>query len=223
MALRRDAVYPGRFKAASDIHPQGAFKNRTSDTSNDGSYLEEQWLNDWSGFFESLLDGQGITPNGDVDEVGASQYFDAFIARINSISAGIFAGQSVPVGVPMPWPTSSAPVGYLAVMGQPFSGAAFPVLASVYPSLILPDLRGEFIRGWDNGRGIDSGRTILSTQTDEFASHSHIVFGITHGGAEGGGRTPLSESDNNNVNTGIRGGTETRPRNIAFNYIVRAA
>lgn len=84
MALQRDAEYPGRFEAPTPEQPQGAFKNRTSSTSNDGSFIEKKWLNDWSGFFSSLLASQGVSPDGEVDEVGASQYFDAFIAEIAS-------------------------------------------------------------------------------------------------------------------------------------------
>lgn len=77
MALDRNAKYPGRYDAPTPEQPQGAFKNRTAAGSNDGSYLERDWLNDWSGFFSSVLAKVGFTPNGNVDEVGASQYFDA--------------------------------------------------------------------------------------------------------------------------------------------------
>ena len=77
MALKRNERYPSRFENPSAAHPQGAFKNRTSPTSQDGSYLEADWANDWSGFFESLLSAGGISANGSVDAVGASQYFNA--------------------------------------------------------------------------------------------------------------------------------------------------
>lgn len=79
MALQRDAKYSGRYDAATPAQPQGAFKNRTSPTSQDGSYMEKDWLNDWSGFMSSLLEANGITPNGLVDEVGASQYFQGML------------------------------------------------------------------------------------------------------------------------------------------------
>lgn len=77
MALQRDTKYPGRFTTATTAHPQGPFKNRTSSTSQDGSYLEKDWLNDWDGFFGSLLSNAGLTPDGNVDAVGASQYYTA--------------------------------------------------------------------------------------------------------------------------------------------------
>lgn len=79
MALQRDVKYSGRYEAATPEQPQGAFKNRTSPTSQDGSYMEKDWLNDWSGFMSSLLEANGITPNGLVDEVGASQYFQGML------------------------------------------------------------------------------------------------------------------------------------------------
>jgi len=80
MSLKRFEKYPGRFDGATSGHPQGAFKNRTSPTTFDGSYLERDWANDWDGFFGSLLTSAGITPNGNVDAVGASQYYDALLS-----------------------------------------------------------------------------------------------------------------------------------------------
>ncbi len=80
MALDRASAFPGRFDPVSPEHPQGAFKARTSPVSADGSYLHKDWANDWDGFFSSLLNGAGLSPNGSVDEVGASQYYDALIA-----------------------------------------------------------------------------------------------------------------------------------------------
>lgn len=93
MALKRDVRYPGRWTAASSGHPQGAFKNRTAPGSLDGSYIEQDWANDWDGFFSSLLNGAGISANGSVDAVGASQYFSAFQSLTTGrlISVRVFA------------------------------------------------------------------------------------------------------------------------------------
>lgn len=90
MALQRDTLYPGRFTTATTAHPQGLFKNRTTSTSQDGSYLEKDWLNDWDGFFGSLLSKAGLTPDGNVDAVGASQYFNALqtVTVGNYVTAG---------------------------------------------------------------------------------------------------------------------------------------
>lgn len=88
MALQRDTYYPGRYSTGDAAHPQGAFKNRTTPTSQDGSYLEQDWLNDWDGFFASLLDEAGTTPDDSIDEVGASQYYDSLINVIKSQTSG---------------------------------------------------------------------------------------------------------------------------------------
>ncbi len=77
MSLKLNEHYPGRFNNPSSDYPQGSFKNRTTPTAKDGSYLEEDWANDKEGFFQSLLSAAGVTANGLVDKVGASQYFDA--------------------------------------------------------------------------------------------------------------------------------------------------
>ena len=66
--------------------------------------------------------------------------------------------------MPVPWPTATPPAGWLKCDGRAFTNEQYPVLARVYPTLRLPDLRGEFIRGWDDGRKIDEGRKLLSWQ-----------------------------------------------------------
>ncbi|MFL1558565.1 hypothetical protein [Pseudomonas sp. O11] len=77
MALKLNERYPGRFNNPSAGYPQGSFKNRTTPTAKDGSYLEKDWANDKEGFFQSLLATAVIAANGSVDSVGSSQYFDA--------------------------------------------------------------------------------------------------------------------------------------------------
>lgn len=77
MSLKLNERYPGRFNNPTADYPQGSFKNRTTPTAKDGSYLEKDWANDKEGFFQSLLSEAGIVPNGNVDAVGASQFYDA--------------------------------------------------------------------------------------------------------------------------------------------------
>lgn len=78
------------------------------------------------------------------------------------------AGTGVPVGVPLPWPTDTAPDGYVIMAGQTFDKAAYPKLAAAYPSGVLPDMRGQTIKGKPA-----SGRNVLSTEADGVKSHSH--------------------------------------------------
>lgn len=148
----------------------------------------------------------------------------------------------IPVGFPLPWPQATPPSGWLKCNGAAFDKAKYPKLAIAYPSGSLPDLRGEFLRGWDDGRGVDSGRSLLSAQSD---SIQNIVgsFGRTQlfkdtvytgpfrqdGMILSLGLTPSTEGGYGAANwtfdasRAVRTATETRARNIAFNYIVRAA
>ena len=68
------------------------------------------------------------------------------------------------IGIPIPYPLSTVPTGCLAMNGQRFDTRRYPKLAQKYPSGQLPDMRGEFIRGLDNGRGVDGNRALLSDQ-----------------------------------------------------------
>ncbi|SQZ39870.1 tail fiber protein [Escherichia coli] len=88
---------------------------------------------------------------------------------------GLGEGSALPVGVPVPWPSATPPTGWLKCNGAAFSSEMYPNLAKAYPTLKLPDLRGEFIRGWDDGRGVDAGRGILSIQGWLTGSHYHNI------------------------------------------------
>lgn len=164
---------------------------------------------------------------------------------------GLGEGSALPVGVPVPWPSATPPTGWLKCNGAPFSAGEYPKLAKAYPKLKLPDLRGEFIRGWDDGRGVDSARLLLSSKEASILEHNHEMHGWTgnplmardvyssgssvfavqlsigDGGLlyswkDGSGTTNDSKrmDRTNHVSSGAGDGS---PRNIAFNYIVRAA
>ncbi|ECA8856945.1 tail fiber protein [Salmonella enterica] len=157
---------------------------------------------------------------------------------------GLGEGSALPVGVPVPWPSATPPTGWLKCNGAPFSAEEYPELAKAYPTNELPDLRGEFIRGWDDGRGIDAGREILSAQGDAIRNITGTVgwygdgllsnvSGVFSGRDRVNQRTVATDStvDTNlkyasayfDASTKVPTATENRPRNIAFNFIVRAA
>ncbi|WP_071845488.1 phage tail protein [Pragia fontium] len=146
---------------------------------------------------------------------------------------------TTPVGVPMPWPNINPPSGWLKCNGASFDKNRFPLLAKAYPAGVLPDLRGEFIRGWDDGRGVDEARGILTDQNDAMQKitgyfrsidrnydwiggsaylHSRWSTSIKSGAGDGWGTNVMFDSSRE-----VRTAEETRPRNIAFLYIVRAA
>ncbi|ELY2535431.1 phage tail protein [Cronobacter sakazakii] len=171
---------------------------------------------------------------------------------------GLGEGSALPVGVPIPWPSATPPTGWLKCNGAAFTASQYPRLALAYPALKLPDLRGEFIRGWDDGRGVDTGRSIMSQQQgslmalsvsanteDDRISVMHVygppgydalisgvgmdsmagyqkIFGINKLSSDK--LTPEITSPLDITVSGQPGvGGVSRPRNVAFNYIVRAA
>lgn len=146
----------------------------------------------------------------------------------------------IPIGAPIPWALPVPPVGWLVMEGQSFSSVTYPRLAFAYPSLVLPDLRGEFIRGWDNGRGVDPGRVLGSVQGDAirniygtFAGYTVLANSNTSGAFTSNNGTIRGPTSVDNTSEGQNTTTfdaslvvpvsnENRPRNVAFNYICRA-
>ncbi|EJN7972145.1 phage tail protein [Escherichia coli] len=157
--------------------------------------------------------------------------------------AGLLAylglGEGAPaIGVPFFWPSAAMPntvidswssMVFLKFNGAKFSASDYPVLAKVFPSLVLPEARGDFIRIWDDGRGVDGGRELLSWQ----AATNFSQFAGNIGGGAGhvinfhdgiAGNQPGFSRFNftsNSVGNGVNF-VAVRPRNIAFNFLVRA-
>ncbi|ENZ7459065.1 TPA: phage tail protein [Escherichia coli] len=147
------------------------------------------------------------------------------------------------IGIPFFWPSSAMPntvmtewadMVFLKFNGATFSASNYPKLALVFPALTLPESRGEFLRIWDDGRGVDAGRGLLSAQGYAYQSHSHRLL-MSAGSAGSGNVIGIDGSLNGTLTYNINqpgggqiqaienaGGTETRPRNIAFNFLVRA-
>jgi hypothetical protein len=147
------------------------------------------------------------------------------------VTATSFSGIGLmPTGAVFHFAALFPPAGYLVCDGTivPFGvgtvqgitanfSALFSILGSNYGSAgQLPDLRGEFIRGWDNGRGVDSGRVFGSSQADDFRSHSHTYTGTVPKSLRGDGSGADDYADPGGFTTGSAGGTETRPRNVAL-------
>ncbi|MDD4151845.1 MAG: hypothetical protein PHR68_04485 [Candidatus Gracilibacteria bacterium] len=90
-----------------------------------------------------------------------------------------------------------------------------------------PDLRGEFIRGIDNGRGVDTGRTLASWQSDSIKNHRHYANPTNNSPSNGQpdyANTTINLDTQSNIrSTGdmIGGGTETHPRNVALLYCMK--
>ncbi|MGH8347120.1 MAG: tail fiber protein [Pseudomonas sp.] len=151
----------------------------------------------------------------------------------------------MPVGIPIAWPTATPPPNCVLMGGQPFNVEWYPALAAVYPSGFLPDMRAESIRGLDGGRGIDpdSGRAVLSLQTDALQNmtgelklqddDSMLLVNTATGVFTATGymtsdipAAPRVSTTGNmsvtfNPSAVARVSTETRMRNVAYNYICR--
>lgn len=130
-----------------------------------GTSDAEQGVTDWvfhCGTSEDNLH-KYFAVNGDIsgNTIRANRFMTAD-------GTDLAAGTGVPVGVPLPWPTDTAPSGYAIMAGQAFDKAAYPKLAAAYPSGVLPDMRGQTIKGKPA-----SGRDVLSTEADGVKSHSH--------------------------------------------------
>ncbi|HFQ9358727.1 TPA: hypothetical protein ACHTQU_002056 [Escherichia coli] len=159
------------------------------------------------------------------------------------------------IGIPFFWPSSAMPntvitewadMVFLKFNGATFSATTYPKLALVFPGLTLAEARGEFLRVWDDGRGIDSGRQLLSAQGDAIRNITGQFFAGTSGNSQyvlSGANGVFSRSgmtlgpnlagssgtgDQRSAGVGfdaslqVPTATENRPRNIAFNFLVRA-
>jgi microcystin-dependent protein len=143
----------------------------------------------------------------------------------------------IPRGIILPFAANTPPEGFLECNGSEISrttySGLFTLIGDVFgvgdgsTTFNIPDLRGEFIRGWDNSRGVDSGRSFGSSQLDIFKSHKHgLANGLYGGNAKGiafSNSNPATGTYDANTQIGIlaEGGNETRPRNIALMYCIK--
>ena len=148
-------------------------------------------------------------------------------------------GEAAPSGTVAWFAGSSAPAGWLKANGAAISrttyAALFAAIGTTYgagdgrTTFNLPDLRGEFVRGWDDGRQVDSARVLGSRQSDALQQHSHELPNDTdlltasRGGAigHGGANTRGTHTRPLGNVTGARTAAETRPRNIALLGIIK--
>jgi hypothetical protein len=147
-------------------------------------------------------------------------YVDAQIAAIPS------ASDQTPAGTVIYSARSTAPTGYIKANGAAISRTTFSVLFAAIGTQFgvgngsttfnVPDLRGEFIRGWSDGSTVDSGRTLGSNQAEAFKAHRHpYLSNGAPGNVVTGGPSPIFDGQQY-VPTGSFGGSETRPRNVSL-------
>lgn len=176
------------------------------------------------------------------------------VAGIADDVAEIANALAAEAGTILLWPANTAPAGYLELDGSALLISSYGDLDTVLycgdtnnptaewgyrctdagdPTntrstsgtyIVLPDMRGEFIRGWDNGRGVDSGRSLWAYQDGDVEAHTHSNS-AKGGNAYSGDQSKLSStwgpSTVASVNTASYGGSETRPRNVAAMFIIK--
>ena len=151
-------------------------------------------------------------------------------------TAKLASGVGLPPGMVAPFGMSSAPTGWLECDGSAISRTTYATLFTAVgtthgvgdgsTTFNLPDLRGEFIRGWDNGKGTDSGRSFASSQAEEVGTHNHTYL-IKDGSSGTGNIAGFPESTLqfwSNATSGTtqnNSGSENRPRNIALMYCIK--
>lgn len=172
------------------------------------------------------------------------------------IESMISQASMLPLGAIVAFSGSTPPLGFLELDNSVKSIAAYPDLSAYLAgkynkgdegvgNFRLPESRGEFLRGWDHGRGVDAGRDIGTFQGEAFKAHNHRYFdntaatfdpaGVWQGGNINGAPASISAgaflsgvdsgttmqlvNAGNTVNTG---GTETRPRNLAVMWCIKA-
>ncbi len=136
---------------------------------------------------------------------------------------------SSPVGTVAAFASANVPTGWVKCNGASLDRTTYARLFANIGILYgtadgshfnVPDLRGEFVRGWDDGRGVDTGRAIATAQSDLFKAHSHTWFNFF---MSGGGATgfPGGSAHAGIDTTSSTGGAETRPRNVAMMYCIK--
>lgn len=193
---------------------------------------------------------------GDAVEILAFSSFQSANAYTKAeVDALLAASAGLPVGSMLPYPKGSVPPGFLEVDGSVQSAAVYPDLAAYLGTTFnkgdepagyfrLPDSRGEFLRGWDHGRGVDAGRALGSAQLDQMQRitgkliprNSGTAFdmdgasgalkktgGNIQSYATGGGGSLPGDIEFDSANSpGARAGAETRPRNLAVMWCIKA-
>lgn len=190
-------------------------------------------------------------PFADIKADGAAAVAEA----LSNLGLGGISKYGAPlIGQLIEWPLQQMPneiwtdMGqeYIPYMAQSFDPVKYPLLSQLHPTNVLPaDMRGYVARGWDNGRGVDTGRTLMSAQgdairnitgsiasTDGYAlfwtgtKTASGVFGTTsasktYANSTTGSGSAISELSID-VSKTVPTAAENRVKTVAWNFIVRA-
>jgi phage-related tail fiber protein len=199
---------------------KAGFKEGDVLTGDPATSLSAAWFNNTQEEICNVIEGAGLVLNAD-DRTQLQQAIQALIAAASGATA-------VPAGAVAHFARSTVPSGWLEANGAAVSRTTYATLFAAIGTTFgggngtttfnLPDLRGEFIRGYDNGRGVDSGRGFGTAQGDELRSHSHsVTLPIANDSSSGSDDESISTlGGSQTYGTSNTGGNETRPRNVAL-------
>ena len=175
----------------------------------------------------SIRRGGAVGLGGQNHQIAIGWDTPGLIARVDNNVMNV----GVPVGAVAYFAQDVPPFGWLKANGAAVSRTIYANLFAAIgerygrgdgrTTFNLPDLRGEFIRSWDDGRAIDRNRVLGSWQADEFRSHSHGI-GVNRMSDTDRGSNPSTVSVDTVGQTDPAGGIETRPRNIALLACIKA-
>lgn len=153
--------------------------------------------------------------------------FNGIDTEIDNINLSITGLNDARIGSITQWLSISIPDDSLEMKGQTINKIDHPKLFQAYgisaDTLTLPDTRGEFVRGFDNGRGVDADRQLGSSQADMLKAHTHNMKVKVNGATTDSTLNDVVKNSDTGqtLTTESTGGTETRPRNIAMIYIIK--
>ena len=191
--------------------------------------------------------GLGNLPNAKSDDPASSD--SEILATTKAVKSSQKQVTDSLVAEVSAFASANPPAGWLRCNGAAVSRTTYAALFAAIGTRFgagnggttfnVPDLRGEFVRGLDEGRGIDSGRALGTVQVDSLRSHDHGLK--TQVGVFGYGELVLKDFSepghpwyeqpsgvaNDEASTGYRvatfatGGSETRPRNLSLLFCIR--
>jgi hypothetical protein len=201
-----------------------------------GTILPAWWLNQVQDELLAVVQAAQIAPN--------KATTNQLLAAINAIVGNMINSRGndfCPSGMVMTFASDFAPAGWLKANGAAVSRTVYAKLFAAigtrygagdgYSTFNLPDLRGEFARFWDDGRGVDAGRALGSFQGDAirnitgFVSMAGGFFDDAIGAFALNGNTASSSPTQNNGHADdfsfdasrvVPTANENRPRNIAL-------
>jgi hypothetical protein len=136
-----------------------------------------------------------------------------------------YVDAAMPTGAIMAFYRSTAPAGWLECNGDtiPITTETAALRALILPATAVPDLRGEFIRGWIHDRTMtgQTGRALANAELDMFASHAHQQAAETFNLVGAAGVLMARGTTGSGGTTNTTGGVETRPRNLTFMYCIK--